>query len=373
MTASQFTIEEIQANTVTPEGRAFKACLDIARRGSPTSFKLVVNETITAAHVPGGGPMVRLVDKQLSFEVDIQVRADSYVVLRDVKMEDGDASSSYNQDRQLWICGEQAWEKSEQYFKAYKDPMTYLRLQAVQWATKALERALDAPGADPYRAFDGITDGIIDVMKEIAFQSDADGAAMVTKLAEVPRLVIEPSAIWGPTVYFNLVSTNEPIGDGDWKRLLLSFQLSDGEEAERVRDALVAEHCADYDSDYGYSWTDSAVINRDHFGSREALLDAIRVLEPETPILKGLRALGHALKGAGLMDINGRADFEVALAEGGDFDDYRSIIQSVRDMNEHGFKAFLEANGWTYKFDPLDVAEIRHLRPEPATARQPKP
>jgi hypothetical protein len=73
------------------------------------------------------------------------------------------------------------------------------------------------------------------------------------------------------------------------------------------------------------------------------------------------------------MDINGRADFEVALAEGGDFDDYRSVIQSVRDMNEQGFKAFLEANGWTYKFDPLDVAEIRHLRPEPATARQPKP
>ncbi|MDW9481272.1 hypothetical protein GOB57_21745 [Sinorhizobium meliloti] len=358
MTNRSFKIEDIRTTT---EGRVFDACVELARRGHPTSFKLVVDELVTAAYTPSDGTAPRTVSKRLSFETDIAVRADTYVVLGDVKMEEeGDASSCYNDYRHLWIAGDLAWKREEPYFKTYQDPMTYLRLQAVQWATNALSMALDEPGANPDRAFDGVTEGIVDTIKEMAFQANVDGVEIATSLFGVPRLLIEPSPIWGPSMYLNLKSTRAPILDMDWKQQLLSFQLADTVEAERVRDALVREHCADYDPDYDCSWTDSGVVDKgDTFASRSAMLNAIRIEEAETPVLKGLRSLGTALLAAGLMNQDDKADFEVAFYEGGQEAEFKTVVAAVAERNPKGFDRFLEEAGWEFAFSPLDVAELR--------------
>jgi hypothetical protein len=375
MKSTMFTIEEIMNGAETAEGRVFKACLDLARQGEPTSFKLAVNETITAAYTPRDGSQPRVVTKNLTFQMDIPVRADTHLVIRRYDHETdelGVTEPPLKLERELWIAGETCWEKSKQFHKIYKDPMTYLRMQAAQWATKALERALEEPDADIARAFDGITDGIMDIIGTIAFQSDGGGGAMVERLSGVPQLVIVPAPVFGPTTYLNLMSTEEAIPNSDWQQLLLSFQLSDGKDAEIVRDALVADYCPDYDEEYSYNWVDTALFDGNKFGSREERLDEIRLQDYENPVIKGLRALSFALKSEGLMDANAQADFEVALTGGGDFEDYRSVVQSVRDANEEGFKAFLGANGWNFAFDPLDVAEIRFLQSKPSLQISPK-
>ncbi|MBY3158396.1 hypothetical protein HFO56_39545 [Rhizobium laguerreae] len=366
-----FAPEGIKNTAETAEGRVFAACLELARKGKPNWFALAVDELVTVPYVPTDGSSPRLITKRLCFEVPIWVRADDHLALHEKKLEHGgDGSSAYTDVRDIWVNGDNAWERTEQYYKAHKDPMSYLRLLAVQWAGRALEAALR--NSDPDRAFDGVPDEVRNSLWTIAFQVAADGAVMTKSLNAVPLVGIEPSAIWGAKTFLSLGAVDGALRLDDWKGHLLTFQLGDLIEAQATRDALVVGHCPQYDDTYGYDWMDLEV--RSVLG-RDRTLETIRKDEPESATIKGLRALGVALKAAGLMDQDDKADFEVAYYEGGPYQKlFREVIEAISQKRPRDLQGFLDANGWLYDFSPLQIADIREgLRSTHTQANQPKP
>ncbi|MCS4089101.1 hypothetical protein [Rhizobium sp. BK176] len=366
---SDFLPEDITDTAATPEGRVFAACVALARKGTPNEFPLQVDELVTAACVPANGAQPRLVTKRLSFEVPIQVASDRHFALHEQKIEhEGDGSSACTEVRDIWVDGPRAWEKTEQHHKSQKDPMAYLRLLAVQWASRALEKALQR--SDTARAFDGIPDTVRNALWRISFQVDGSDAMMTRQLSAIPRLAIKPSAVWGAKTFLNIAAVDGKISDDDWKGHLLSFQLADIAEAQAVRDALVVRHCPGYDDTVSYDWMDVGVLS---VGAGP--IKAIRQEEEESSVVKGLRALGKALKNVGLMDQDDKGDFEVADVEGGPYQRlFREVIEAVSQKKPSGFRDFLKSEGWEFDFSPLDVANARDsLEAKATNERRPKP
>jgi hypothetical protein len=368
---SDFLPEDIIDTATTPEGRVFAACVALARKGTPNHFQLEVDELITVPYVPANGERPRLVTKRLCFDVAIRVNADKHLALHEQKLEhEGDGSSAYTNVRDIWVDGNRAWEKTEQRHKAHKDPMTYLRLLAVQWAGRALEKALQHH--DPARAFDGIPDAVRNSLWRIGFQVDGSDALMATALTAIPRIAIQASEAWSAKTFLNIVAVDGEIADSDWKGNLLSFQLSDFAEAQAARDALVVAHCPGYDDTVSYDWMDVGIASA---VGRDCRLETVRQEEDESSVVKGLRALGKELRNAGLMDQDDKADFEVAESEGGPYQKlFGEVIEAISRKRPEEFQSFLKANGWDYEFSPLEVASIRDgIEATATSAHRPKP
>lgn len=390
MTALPFDIMSDDRNS-TPDGRLFDTCVEVARNGTPTVFRLDVDELVSVPHAIGDGSRIELVSKRLSFSIDIPVRTNDLLIFSDTILENPeDGASAYTDVRSFWIDNDRVYERgaslerrseaSTEYglsdepqwtngIDRYRDPLHYLRKLAVNWAEHALRSAL-GNGTPLNRAFDGITDMVIERMGCAVFQVADNKIALAKPAMRLPHVEVSPSALWGESVHFDLSFSSEPIGDFEWKRHLLSFSFAEMEKAIELRDVIVTHFCPAHDDDYNYVWSDASVRLLSDYG--RTLTDVERALtmgkDGEPSLSKGLFALGRAMASEKLMT---SADLSsvLSLFEEGDIPAVHSLLSEVATQDPEAFDHFLTKKGWDFSFSPLVLSasrlglELNQLKP----------
>lgn len=141
-----------------------------------------------------------------------------------------------------------------------------------------------------------------------------------------------------------------------WVKEFLSFPLGDHRQADAVRNALVAEHCPER-GDFGYDWTDARLFDGKDFVDYHERL--IQLSNSENDLASAVFEFGKELAHALPSGSKARSGILAAVRQSPEETDVLEACGLAQDEHPDAYKAFLEAAGWDYSFDPLDIVTLK--------------
>jgi hypothetical protein len=158
-----------------------------------------------------------------------------------------------------------------------------------------------------------------------------------------------------------LTETGNTAWMDEWMREFLTFPLGDYEGADSVRTTLVRQYCPKFDDSYGYDQMDARVEVEDGIVSRHVSRhDGLLALDPsDKSLANGIRDFGGRFAMALPSGVKARKDILMTLREAPDEEDVIKACDAAQREHPDTYAAFLEAAGWDFPFDPLELVVLK--------------
>lgn len=347
-----------------PEAQLFSTCLSMAREGSATDFPLRVVENIAITLASEEGKRPQIVTFALDFESFIHVRPEGEKsAIQYTTFEESDASSEASHAIKVW--SDEAFYMEVGKEKPQNMPLPeYLRRTARDWATARIESEIaqlrsngrndSAWNIQQMVDMSAISFLISDEFNFLSITVDSAGHPTLGRMRAIPSLRLGPDPIMGANHHLTLAYDDK--SGNSWQERLTSFPISDYAAADDVRSELVRRHCRDYDSDFGYDWTDARLVGPHGFKDRD---DRLMALRPQIfPFADVLDDFGQAFA-ATFSNVGGEwKPIQEALLTG-DLDKALETIRNIAEIRPAEYQAFLTTSGWALPIDPLEIYELR--------------
>lgn len=376
------------------EQRLFADCVKRASHGADLFFPLRIKSEVNVPFLPqdGRGPMIVGASIKLDLPLPIRAETDS-LVIRTWSVKDGDASSAERKETPVFVSDEFSVgiERGQSAGMAIPE---YVRAIAARWLETDIEAALRAtddgrplPAVVTSRAMreratgedrinlERVASNVEAELRTISVHVDDIGTAIVARRQEVPKLILVADPISGPKHHYGLAlatagNTGWMYG---WVKEFLSFPLGDYRQGDAVRNALVTKYCPDHDSDFGYDWTDTRLWDGTGFVDHHEGL--IQLANSENDLASAIFEFGKELAQALPSGSTARRDILAAVRESPEESDVIEACDLAQAEHPEACKSFLEAAGWDFGFDPLDVVTMKRrysmglpLNDEPAAS-----
>nr|WP_250807582.1 hypothetical protein [Neorhizobium tomejilense] len=346
-----------------PEEMLYARCLSMAAEGQTTNFPIRVVENISIPLANGEGKP-EIASFALDFESFITVRPlGEKTVLQYSTFDGTDAGSEKSHASKVWADDHFYMEVGKQKPRGMSIP-EYLRRMARDWATNGIEREiakLNASGRS-HSAWNlqqlidvsSISYLISDEFSNLSIAVDDEGDATLGQMRAIPGLKLGPDPIMGPDFHLTLGYCDRP--ETAWQERLTTFHIGDWTSANDVRLELVRRHCKEYDSDYGYDWTDARLAGESNYKIRDEALLALGRKQMDFDDV--INEIGQSFAATFTTESGDWKPIAEVLLEG-NLDKSLEMINAVAELRPSQYKAFLEKSGWTLPFDPLELYELR--------------
>lgn len=347
-----------------PEAQLFSTCLSMASEGRAAEFPIRVVENIAVSVASEDWKRPEMVTFVLDFESFIHVLPEGEKTeIHYTTFEGSDASSESSHAVKVWSDAHFYMEVGKEKPRDMPLP-EYLRRIARDWATASLEsdiarirssgRSHSAWNIQELVDASIISSLIASEFDALSIAVDAAGHPTLGRMRGLPYYRLGPDPIMGVNHHLRLDYADK-LGDS-WQDRLTSFPIVDYAAADEVRSELVRRHCREYDSDFGYDWTDAKLVGPHGFKGQDEQLMA---LGPKRFPFEGvLEDFGQAFASTFSTAAGEWKPIQEALLSG----DVDKSLETIRDIAEIGpseYQAFLAASGWTLPFDPLELYELR--------------
>jgi hypothetical protein len=300
-----------------------------------------------------------IIEREIALDLKIPVgpEKDDALTIRSRKANGGDASSGTERRTSIWVGEVFSVGVGTRKPRDMGIP-DYLAKSAAEWMATGIETALQAGkrGWDGIRELDG---DIREAMSRISIMVDEIGTPSITQTQDVPRFLLVEDPIFGKDHFYGLAMTEarNTAWMDDWMREFLSFPLGDYEGANAIRTALVRQHCPKFEDGCGYDQMDAKVEDEEGIVGRH---DALLALDPsDESLAAGVRDFGRRLAMALPSGVKARKDILMTLREAPDDEDVIEACDLAQREHPDAYIAFLEAAGWDFPFDPLDVVVLK--------------
>ncbi len=347
-----------------PEAQLFATCLSMAAEGGSTEFPLNVVEKIAIPLPSEDGKRPQLATFTLDFESFIHVRPEGKkLAIHYTTFEGSDASSEASHAFKVWSDGSFHMEVGKQ--RPHDMPLPeYLRRTARDWATARIESeiaqirsgggSLSAWNIQQTVDMSAISFLVGDEFNSLSINVDAAGHPTLGRMRAQPFLRLGPDPIMGVNHHLRLDYADK-LGNS-WQERLTAFPIGDYAAADEIRSELVRRHCGEYDSEFGYDWTDAKLVGQHGLKDRDDRLMAFATTRFRFDEV--LEDFGNAFA-ATFSNVGGEwKPIQEALL-GGDLDKTLEAIRDIAEIRPSEYQAFLAASDWTLPFDPLELYELR--------------
>jgi hypothetical protein len=195
-------------------------------------------------------------------------------------------------------------------------------------------------------------------LRNITVHVDNLGTSVLARKQDVPSYVLVADPIMGPTHHFG-IALSGPSNTGwmyGWMRELLSFPLGDYRQADAIRNELVSRYCPDHE-EFGYDWTDARL--QDANGLIDHHEELLRLADKEGALELAILEFGKELGRAMPSGSEARHNILAAVRQSPDAGDVMEACSIAQNEHPEVYKTFLEAAGWDFDFDPMDMMELK--------------
>ncbi|MCS4088623.1 hypothetical protein [Rhizobium sp. BK176] len=354
MTQQNFEFGDLAAKP-SAEQRLFDECVRQTVRGRRIDFPLVIRETARIPFVPDDSHPAMIVERELDVHLVIPVlpMEGDALVIRSRKA----AGPGKERRMRVWVGETFAVDVGSRKPEDMGFP-EYIAKTAVEWIEAGVDAALKAGEKtwDGIRELDG---DMREALSRISVVVDETGTPSLAQEQDVPRFLLVPDPIMGKKHFYSLTLTEarNTAWMDEWMREFLTFPLGDYEGAASVRMALVRQHCPKFDDGYGYEQMDARVEYEEDIVSRH---DFLLALDPsDESLAAGIREFGRRFAMALPSGVDARKDILMTLREAPDEEDVIEACDAAQRKSPDVYSAFLEAAGWDFPFDPLDIVALK--------------